>query len=379
MSTPFTTANATNWLSPKVLSEIITAYNEIDSAFTNGYFQLDPTDYYGQRLDNVDHKLWRRLQLTLEKATSCVNHVSGPLLADKTAIREFTMPEFLSAAGLPADGLRRARSWNGYGTPVWETGGYTQAGDIIGPWIIEDLQKAFSAMRWTARYTNTEGSYLGDQLLLSGSTLWQGQYQGYDSPGYGYPEAVTARNNWYNTEMAAWDGSWATLNEYYRVNAHYNFIFHPYPTGYWYRCVASWMFMERARSKVGIANLSTALPHRADLYLKLITNGDSFADLDEIGWTENEYNLCESFTSYITATRWQTNYLGDSTTNPGTLAGFSADMNEQTGGPGTSPIPYYGEVEDNDIWGGTSNSGSGCKVSDPIWVIKWDYTYQNII
>jgi hypothetical protein len=65
----------------------------------------------------------------------------------------YTLATFRSVAGLPEDGFRRATAWNGVDDPTWSYG-VMQAGDIIGPWIFEDLQAAFDALRWTHYVAN---------------------------------------------------------------------------------------------------------------------------------------------------------------------------------------------------------------------------------
>ena len=58
-----------------------------------------------------------------------------------------TQEQIWAAAGLHPQGFRRATFWDGETEPDWQYG-YMQADDIIGPWIIEDLQKYLSALRW---------------------------------------------------------------------------------------------------------------------------------------------------------------------------------------------------------------------------------------
>lgn len=106
----------------------------------------------GRGINSQDVLFWTTMQEWLE--ASCVtfiNHVSGPLNPAGTAFLYFTLETWRTVAGLNANGFRRAREWDGINEPVWLPEGIMQRGDFIGYWIIEDLQKAFSALRWTAQ------------------------------------------------------------------------------------------------------------------------------------------------------------------------------------------------------------------------------------
>lgn len=82
------------------------------------------------------------LQSELEYlAPKYVDHVNGPLNENKTAFRYFTLLTWQAASGLNTNGFRRT-GWDGV-----LSYGYAQVGDIIGPWIFEDLQKGFSALQ----------------------------------------------------------------------------------------------------------------------------------------------------------------------------------------------------------------------------------------
>jgi hypothetical protein len=82
--------------------------------------------------------------------TNCVSfldHSAGPLDDARTGFRLFTLATWRAVAGIT--GFRRASDWDGENDPTWLAEGTAQKGDILGPWIFEDLQKAFSALRWT--------------------------------------------------------------------------------------------------------------------------------------------------------------------------------------------------------------------------------------
>jgi len=58
---------------------------------------------------------------------------------------------------------RRRTSMSGYPSSGWLYG-YCQAGDIIGPWLLEDLQKAMRFMRMTVRIVNGTVSHKAPHL-----------------------------------------------------------------------------------------------------------------------------------------------------------------------------------------------------------------------
>lgn len=79
-----------------------------------------------------------------------VDHINS----SGSTIVNFTLDNFYLAAGLVDDddnpvGFRRTNEWDGINEPTFEYG-EIQRGDVIGYWIYEDLQKAFSALRWVS-------------------------------------------------------------------------------------------------------------------------------------------------------------------------------------------------------------------------------------
>ena len=84
------------------------------------------------------------LQQELETlAPLYIDHENGQLTDTEDDILYFTLDNWRAAAGLNANGFRRSTDGISFSS------GQVQTGDIIGPWIFEDLQKALSALRWT--------------------------------------------------------------------------------------------------------------------------------------------------------------------------------------------------------------------------------------
>jgi len=83
------------------------------------------------------------LQQELESlAPMYIDHENGPLTDMGDEFLYFDLDSWRAAAGLNASGFRRSTD----GTTFYY--GQMQAGDIIGSWIIEDLQAGFGALKW---------------------------------------------------------------------------------------------------------------------------------------------------------------------------------------------------------------------------------------
>jgi len=161
---------------------------------------------------------WRIFQNGLEGiCTSFINHVSGPLNVGATAFLYFTLATWRTAAGLNAGGFRRAQVWDGINNPVWLTEGVMQKGDIIGPWVFEDLQKGMSALRWSIRTASWGGGsgYGGDSApqnanLVSWETVKDLAEASRQSVGGGVPYSASwalLGGSTYNPVWQAWFSS----------------------------------------------------------------------------------------------------------------------------------------------------------------------------
>ncbi len=177
---------ALDCLSASLIGEIVLALNERYYA-VNGALAVTPANYAAGQ-DALKTSLWITygLQPTLETlATSYVNDAAGTydphLLAPPIPLH--TLATWRAAAGLSSSGFRRARAWNpavddwtDLGDPMWTVSGQhdggfgqIQAGDIYGPWILDDLQKGLSALRWTTSLLHTAS----DVETQEASGTWQ--------------------------------------------------------------------------------------------------------------------------------------------------------------------------------------------------------------
>jgi len=147
MSTPFTTPSGQSWQT--LLTELTLAYSERRQAI--GQSAYVPEDRIVQSA-----AYWAGLQNWLESnCISFIDHVNGPLTEDGTAFLYFTLASWRTQARLHADGFRRSPLIGGTAY------GQMQEGDEIGPWIFEELQKGFSALRWSVRTLDLGSTVVG--------------------------------------------------------------------------------------------------------------------------------------------------------------------------------------------------------------------------
>jgi len=140
------------------LNELTLAYSERRQAISQSAY----TPAAGKDVQAASY--WTALQNWLEtNCTSFIDHVNGPLNPAGTAFLYFTLATWRATAGLNTSGFRRSADWDPAAddwtdivTPdpmftVAGGGGFgqMQAGDTIGPWIFEDLQKGFGALKWS--------------------------------------------------------------------------------------------------------------------------------------------------------------------------------------------------------------------------------------
>jgi hypothetical protein len=152
MSDPFTTPADASW--QELLDEIVLAYSERRQVIgQDAYVAADDKDVQAA-------SYWTTLQAWLETyCVSFIDHDNGPLVGAGDEFLYFTLDNWRAAAGLHANGFRRK-----YGPKeaLVEAYGQMQAGDAIGPWIFEDLQKGFAALKDTlkdATFSGTKKTY----------------------------------------------------------------------------------------------------------------------------------------------------------------------------------------------------------------------------
>jgi len=204
MSNAFTSPAAVSWQS--LLDEIVLAYSERRQALVqSAYTATDGKDVSAAAY-------WTTLQSWLETyCTSFVDHVSGPLNPAGTDFLYFTLATWRSAAGLNASGFRRkVEEIDEYSYGLMLAG--TPKSDLIGPWIFEDLQKGFGALKWKAiAVTVTPGS----GMIKSAST---GIFYGTGLEAQAAADAI-----WESAEWTASDANSLTYAGRTTINDYVNY------------------------------------------------------------------------------------------------------------------------------------------------------------
>jgi len=190
-----------------LLDEITLAYSERCQAI--GVVAYTPVD--GKDVQAALY--WATFQGWLEGSCGLfVDHENGPLNGAGDAFLYFTLATWRAAATLNASGFRR--STNGGVSFLY---GQMQEGDDIGPWIFEDLQKGFGALKWAGRqllfpksysyskssgniitYSDTSEGALADNLAAwsfpyTGADANVLMYERFDWGGTGYPPPNSCR------------------------------------------------------------------------------------------------------------------------------------------------------------------------------------------
>ena len=270
MTTPFTTisnAGATDLQSLSLLNELQLAYSERRQAL--GQSAAAPL---AAGADLQAASLWSTWQSWIESHVgSWADYTAGTPSPGNytglTAIPWLTLAQLRTLAGLPSGGFRRVQGaswpadWTSNTDPAY-TFGTCQAGDIIGPWLWVDLQRAFSVLRWAAFYA------------------------GWKTAGRGYKKTSIAFNNDYATASAAqisgWPTGWSLGGGSYQIwtevalnGTEYMVYGERYRQEDDYSCPLDFF--------VGL-----------DCYLRLTSGGGDFLDLDGLGGGENNLALMAS-------------------------------------------------------------------------------------
>lgn len=197
----FTYPPPANWASATFLNEMVAAINERRDAL--GW---EPIGNVSAGDDIQQALLYAEWQVYLEgMAVQFVDHGDhGGNWGGQDAIPRFDLASWRAAAGLDADGFRRTAVEPS--DPAFEgfEHGHVQAGDILGPWIFEDLQSGLDILRWTLE-DGLEPSANGQNTHMSA--------EGYaTTPGdYAGAEAAAEANKQYSQDAG---GEWvATVGD----------------------------------------------------------------------------------------------------------------------------------------------------------------------
>ena len=181
MSTPFTDPYSETATFHDLVGELALAFYQRRHAL------LGPDDFPNSLQDNADVQAWwywANMQGVLLGMIGRPNWVKYKSYSTWPPPVYANNEEVFAAAGLPPTGFRRATAWDGVTDPVWQYG-QMQAGDIIGPWIIEDLQKLLSVLRW--------GFWAGEDVALNGTPAISTIQQYYVGASYRQPTRAEAQ------------------------------------------------------------------------------------------------------------------------------------------------------------------------------------------
>ena len=150
--------NDFDWQAVSFVNEFITALNE--RASVAGLSVFDTTKSAGHDIQAAS--FWATMQQwCYDNCTSFVEskEISGGVYVTADFDGDATIPDWTLTnfknyiADVLASGYNGFRRYTTHpddgGTPVTGSSGIIQAGDIIGPWIFQDLQKAINALEWT--------------------------------------------------------------------------------------------------------------------------------------------------------------------------------------------------------------------------------------
>ena len=321
-----TITTGTKYLSRDIVNEVVLAYSERRQCLGDSAVAGAAVGFNLQTLS-----FWRGMQDWIE--TNCVKWVDDTNFSTLTEYDHpkdiaYTLATFRTEAGLNASGFRRATAWPG-------TFGYgkMQEGDIIGPWIVEDLQKAFDAMRWS--FTAAEPFILDYVIPI------------YFPENSTTPALITVSLPTYFERTVSGEGS-TEANSYSDASDNW-------PTGsgvgavlpyeIWCATLFSggqWTcFVRRSNAEVVFSEIPDHLSHAADMYIHFNDNDyscDLSSDPDSLGLELRKMTLLVSAASSTTNTR---------------------TMPKATN---TETVPPFGDYEIN---------GTASKVAI---VLKWDFT-----
>jgi len=295
MSTTFTKIiDGLDWTNVSFLDEIINAYDERAQAIPTSnipYPIVAGTDIQNKYI-------WAGIQAWLE--TNCVNYVNHTLTLNGLTATDFafTLTTWRAVAGLDSSGFRRATNWDPL-TNVWtnlsdpmytpaQGGGFGNmvAGDIIGPWIIDDLQKAFTALKWTFAdaYNSTSNVRKGFEN------------------GVSYADCDTAYASGYNVFV---NDAWSNT---------YGVIYVCYAEGY-YMGGKYGFGAGRVRGAPKIDSIPVFCQHSTDFYLIPEKYGATFASDPAFPLQDGKLYFIESFAEALASSVTAT-IVGDTETVP---------------------------------------------------------------
>ncbi len=346
--------NLTDLQDVQLVKELTTSRNEHALVSANATSAIAVA---GQDIQLVS--FWTNLQVFCDSECShFINHTatvdvtSGPVMWTQAAWREYAG---LTSGWRRVTGANWPADWTDYADPAFSYG-YCQSGDIIGPWLWDDLQDGYDALRWTK--ASAPNVNVGSGVKTAARKR----------PTDGSDANRT--NAWNEFESNWGSAGWTAFSE--GANAEYfyrkcrEFASNSLPN-YVYGADISSLGNVQAEPCVttnwgGIWLNVADLSFSWDCYLGVNAGGKTWADLGAYGWTENgSWNLWDSGASAagrFRATAKET-YSGEE--NPmDANAGVYGVWSETV--PDPAPATSVYEME----------QAQTCS-----WVLKWDFSYKS--
>jgi hypothetical protein len=269
-----------------------------------------------------------------------------PLFLDHTATYDpaapvyWTLTDWRTAAGLHSTGYRRNETedwpedWRDMDDAAYSYGDIAQ-GDMIGPWLMQDLEWGMSFLKWTDRRV---------YLASESSDKWPNEpaYKAGDNQSEDFTACQNAADDIVTRYGTFSYNAAGPQPLYYDAYSGVHESFGHYIG-----------FGLRLRTKPFVNAIWDGREHEADVYLKFIISGvisPVFADVDSLGVSENDWLLIENFAASATD-----EHIG-------------ALFGNYSGIP-TLPAAVC------PVGTGAFNE-NGIKSNDARWLFKWDFTNE---
>jgi len=285
------------------------------------YLGIVIPDYYDHALMSGAGYLDGKAKSSAVKYTAAIFETLTGLEADDTNPIWTIKFRRVSGSDWPAD-------WTDFNDPAYSFG-LIQAGDIIGPWIFEDMHNVLDLMWWTG--DERDWSTLDTESIGDKSGVYTSSVSCADAKTN--HASVFASDAWGSFAYAfyyAWGSGWSNSG----------------PT--------SWKFdAERLRGKGGVNNsYLTTVDADVEIYafMEAIGAPASWADVDSLGATQDTYHYFDKQTG-VNSSPVVSDYLGNVSTSP-----------IITGSLFPCPI------------GASYDQKAGIKADDVLFVFKWNFT-----
>jgi len=268
------------------VNELVLAYSERKQCVGEAAVAEIPEGFNLQQLS-----FWQGMQSWCEGiAWRWVNDTAFSVTGGYTTTDDLThsFSTLRDAASLPY-GFRRATEYPGpfkYGIMV--------AGDIIGPWIIEDLQAMFDAMRWTCASQSSVIMTILAYYIPVAPVLINTEYR----------EEATGRLPNHPTPLAAYNGlaaEWppsAVTTSYFYYSAYLKISSATVLGSTIYEAFAA-----RDACEISYGSIPTHCGHLADVYMRFGPWSGTFSDLDSLGVNTTDLYHAASYPESSSNTR----------------------------------------------------------------------------